>query len=224
MKTFLSVGSGPGIGLATAQRFAREGYRVVLSSRNMVRLRQQAETLTAEGVNVTLLEADATKPAQIIELVTRARGAEEEELVVHYNAGILHYDAEGKLLPQTIQQQTAIEICLDLQANLVSAMVAIKAALPGMQKQGGGTILLTGGGFGIYPTPDFLTLSIGKAGLRATAQALFDPLRAENIHIATVTVSQLVSPNSDAARAIAQHFWELHSEPRDSWTWERAFG
>jgi len=224
MKTFLSIGSGPGIGLATAQRFAREGYRVVLSSRNMARLRQQAETLSAQGVNVTLLEADATKPAQIIELVTRARSAGDEELVLHYNAGILHYDADGKLLPQTIEQQTAGEIGLDLQANLVSAVVAIKAALPGMQKHGGGTILLTGGGFGIHPSPDFLTLSIGKAGIRATAQALFEPLRAENIHIATVTVSQLVSPDSDAARAVAQQFWELHSEPRDSWTWERAFG
>lgn len=224
MKTFLSIGSGPGIGLATAQRFAREGFSIVLSSRNMAHLRQQAEILSADGVNVTLLEADATKPAQIVELVTRARSADDEELVVHYNTGVLHYDAEGQLLPQTIQQQTANEISLDLQANLVSAMVAIKAALPGMQKQGGGTILLTGGGFGIHPSPDFLTLSVGKAGIRATAQALFEPLRTENIHIATVTVSQLVSPHSDAARAIAQHFWELHSEPRDSWTWERSFG
>ena len=29
MKTFLSIGSGPGIGLDTAIRFAREGYRVI---------------------------------------------------------------------------------------------------------------------------------------------------------------------------------------------------
>jgi NAD(P)-dependent dehydrogenase (short-subunit alcohol dehydrogenase family) len=30
MKTFLGIGSGPGIGLATAERFAREGFRIVL--------------------------------------------------------------------------------------------------------------------------------------------------------------------------------------------------
>ncbi|CAN7522197.1 SDR family NAD(P)-dependent oxidoreductase [Rhizobium rhizogenes] len=34
MKTFLSIGSGPGIGLATAKRFAAEGYRIILTSRN----------------------------------------------------------------------------------------------------------------------------------------------------------------------------------------------
>jgi NAD(P)-dependent dehydrogenase (short-subunit alcohol dehydrogenase family) len=30
MKTFLSIGSGPGIGVATAERFASEGFDVVL--------------------------------------------------------------------------------------------------------------------------------------------------------------------------------------------------
>jgi len=34
-KTFLSIASGPGIGLATARRFGREGYRVVLAARNI---------------------------------------------------------------------------------------------------------------------------------------------------------------------------------------------
>ena len=29
MSTFLSIGSGPGMGLATAERFAREGFQVV---------------------------------------------------------------------------------------------------------------------------------------------------------------------------------------------------
>ena len=41
MKTFLSIGSGPGIGLDTAIRFAREGYRVILTSRNNVHLQEQ---------------------------------------------------------------------------------------------------------------------------------------------------------------------------------------
>ena len=34
MKTFLSIGAGPGIGLATADRFSTEGFNTVLSSRN----------------------------------------------------------------------------------------------------------------------------------------------------------------------------------------------
>jgi len=37
MKTFLSIGTGPGMGLATAERFAGEGFRVILSARNETR-------------------------------------------------------------------------------------------------------------------------------------------------------------------------------------------
>jgi NAD(P)-dependent dehydrogenase (short-subunit alcohol dehydrogenase family) len=38
MKTFLNIGSGPGIGLATAERFAAEGYRAILTSRSREKL------------------------------------------------------------------------------------------------------------------------------------------------------------------------------------------
>ncbi|CAM3835231.1 hypothetical protein ROSI111154_24480 [Rouxiella silvae] len=37
MKTFVSIGTGPGIGFATAERFAREGFRIILTARNLER-------------------------------------------------------------------------------------------------------------------------------------------------------------------------------------------
>lgn len=49
MKTFLSIGSGPGMGMATASRFAGEGFRVVLSSRNKSNVAAQADQLRAAG-------------------------------------------------------------------------------------------------------------------------------------------------------------------------------
>jgi NADP-dependent 3-hydroxy acid dehydrogenase YdfG len=42
MKTFLSVGTAPGMGLATAERFAKEGFRVILSARNAARTQELA--------------------------------------------------------------------------------------------------------------------------------------------------------------------------------------
>lgn len=38
MKTFLSIGTGPGIGLATADRFSTEGFNTVICSRNLEHL------------------------------------------------------------------------------------------------------------------------------------------------------------------------------------------
>jgi short-subunit dehydrogenase len=217
-KTLLVIGSGPGIGYATAERFAREDYRIVLSSRSINKLQAQALRLGGLGTSVTLVEADAGKPGQIHDLVQRL--AAEGPLTLLYNAGVLRYDSSGKLLPLALAEHSAAELQSDMTINLTSALVAVRAAAAAMTARGEGTILLTGGGFGIEPSPDFLPISIGKAGIRAIAKAMFVPLKEAGVHIATVTVGRLVSPGSEDARVIAEAFWTMSSAPKDDWTWE----
>lgn len=43
-RTLLTIGAGPGNGLATAERFAREGWRVVLAARKEDKLQQYVES------------------------------------------------------------------------------------------------------------------------------------------------------------------------------------
>ena len=217
-KTLLVIGSGPGIGFATAERFAREGYRIVLSSRSIRNLQAQALRLGAHGASVTLVEADAGKPAQIHELVRRI--AEQGPLTVLYNAGVLRYDDAGLLSTIALGGHSVAELQSDMNVNLTSALLAVHAAAGAMAARGQGSILLTGGGFGIDPAPDFLPISVGKAGIRAIAKAMFAPLKEQGIHIGTVTVARLVSPGSDAADAVAQAFWDMESAPPQAWTWE----
>jgi short-subunit dehydrogenase len=219
-ETILIVGAGPGIGLATANRFAREGYRVVLASRDAARLKSHASVLKADGYAVATERVDATDAHAIARLV---QGIGSELKVLHYNAGVLHYNAQGTLQTRPIETESVDSIVSDTQANLVGAMVAIQSALPTLEKRPGASILLTGGGFGVHPTGDFLTLSVGKAGIRAAALALFEPLRKRGVHVATVTVSRLVSANSREATDIADAFWELHSQPADRWTVEKVY-
>lgn len=217
--TFLSIGSGPGIGLATARRFAREGYRIVLSARNATRLRESAAMLEALGAEVDARTVDATDPVAVARLVADVGPSLQ---VLHYNTGVLHYDEDAKLLTRTIDDESPESLQSDMQINIGSGLAAIKAALPALRGHIPGTssILLTGGGLGVNPSGSFLALSVGKAAIRATAQALFEPLKDEGIHVATVTVSRLVSPDSEPANAIAEEFWRLHAQPRAAWTLE----
>jgi len=99
-------------------------------------------------------------------------------------------------------------------------LASIQTVLPPMTRQANGSILLTGGGFGFCPPPDFLSLGIGKAGIRALANGLFEDLKSKGVHIATVTVCKFVDPGSEDAKAVAEHFWTLHSQPKLDWTWE----
>ena len=46
-----------------------------------------------------------------------------------------------------------------------------------MGERGSGTILLTGGGFSLAPNPEYISLSIGKAGVRAMTLGMFESLK-----------------------------------------------
>ncbi|WP_342052886.1 MULTISPECIES: SDR family NAD(P)-dependent oxidoreductase [unclassified Cupriavidus] len=218
-QTFLQIGSGPGIGLATAERFAREGYRVVVASRNTARLRGHAE---AAGIgDIAFDTVDAADPHAVAALVERHR---DHLSVLHYNAGVLHYGTDGALQTRTLADETTGSLISDMHVNLTSALVAMRAAADAIARNDGGSILITGGGLGMHPSPQFLTLSTGKAGLRAAALSLFEPMQARGIHIAAVTVSTLVGPDSVHARAVADAFWQLHAEAPDAWTPEIVYG
>ena len=212
MKTFLSIGSGPGIGYETAARFAKEGYRVVLSARNLDKLNTLAESLRALGAVVEVRPVDAAQPTVVAALVN--------EVAQRFGAiDVLHYNA-AHLQQATIASQALETFNSDLAVNIGGALAAIQAVQPGMAKQGHGTILLTGGGFSMYPSPDYLSLSIGKAGIRALTHGLFEAGKALNVHVATVTVCAFVSPETAQTAEIAEQFWALHSQPKEAWTAE----
>lgn len=218
-KVFLGIAAGPGIGLATAKRFAREGYAIVLGARNTERLRRCAAQLEALGAKVDVRQVDASDPKAVAALVDSV-GADLE--VLHYNAASLHYE-KSELQMRTLDDENVDSIVSDLHVNAISALTAIKAAVRPMKARGSGTVLVTGGGFAFQPSGLFFTLSVGKSALRAAVQALSEPLKAQGIHIASVIVCKVVPPESREAAEVAEEFWKLHAQPRDAWTTETVY-
>jgi NAD(P)-dependent dehydrogenase (short-subunit alcohol dehydrogenase family) len=215
MKTFLSIGSGPGMGLATAERFAKEGFQVILSARNAGKTKQLADQLKAKGYEAEIRAVDTSDPASVTALVADVEKQFGGIDVLHYNAASMRKATLSEQAPETFNS--------DLAVNVGGAQVAAKAAAPKMLERGSGSILLTGGGFALQPSPDYLSLSIGKAGIRALAQGLFEPFRAKGVHVATVTVAAFVDPGSKDAEAVAEEFWQLHSQPKGEWTVETTY-
>jgi short-subunit dehydrogenase len=215
MKTFLSIGAGPGMGMATAERFAREGFQVVLSARNLAQTQRLAEQLKAQGHKAETRAVDASDPssvASLVESVEREFGGID---VLHYNA--------ASMRAATLADQPRDSFNSDLAVNIGGAMTAAQAAAVKMAERGSGTILLTGGGLALHPHPGYLSLSIGKAGVRTLALGLFDSLKAKGIHVATVTVGIVVNPGSEEAKAVAEQFWTLHNQAAESWSAEAVY-
>ncbi|RAI64782.1 short-chain dehydrogenase [Pseudomonas fluorescens] len=212
MKTFLSIGSGPGIGFATAERFAREGYRVVLSARDLSKTLVLAERLKGLGYEAHARRVDAVNSADVAELVAQTESQFGAVDVVHYNAAIIRQ--------ASIAEQALDSFNTDLAVNIGGALATAQSSLNSMANRNSGSILLTGGFFGVNPNPDFLSLSLGKAGIRALTLGLFEPAKAQGVHVATVTVAAFVQPESEEAAGIAEAFWQLHTQPQENWTAE----
>ena len=212
MSTFLSIGTGPGMGFATAERFAREGFQVVLSARNAAKTRELADQLNAKGYKAEARTVDVSEPSSIASLV-----AEVEKQ--HGSIDVLHYNA-ASMRKATLAEQPRDTFNGDLAVNIGGALAAAQAVAPKMSERGSGTILLTGGGFALQPDPGYLSLSIGKAGIRALAHGLFESFKDKGIHVATVTVATHVAPGSEDCVAVAGEFWRLHTQPKASWTVE----
>lgn len=215
MKTFLSIGTGPGMGIETAARFAKEGFRVVLAARREDKLHQMANDLKALGYTAEIKTVDARNAESITSLISNTEAEFGCIDVLHYNAAVMRNES--------ITSQPRDSFVDDLAVNIGGALTATQAVLPEMRKRGTGTILLTGGGFALYPDPEFLSLSIGKAGIRNLTLGLFESLKKQNIHISTVTVSTMVAPESKEAKDVGALFWDLHNQPIQDWSAEATY-
>lgn len=215
MKTFVSIGAGPGMGFATAERFAREGYTVVLAARSADKVHDLAANLIAKGYKAETATVDASIGANVEALIDDVKLRHGSVDVIHYNAASMRQAKIG--------DQPTDTFVSDLAVNIGGAEAAAKAAEKVMSAERAGSLLLTGGGFSLAPSPDYISLSIGKAGIRALAIGLFDDFKAKGIHVATVTVAAMVEPGSEHATAVAEHFWKLHNEKPGTWTNEVRF-
>ncbi|ADB32285.1 short-chain dehydrogenase/reductase SDR [Kribbella flavida DSM 17836] len=195
------IGAGPGIGRAVGRRFAREGLPVALIARRRPDADWADLTLAADSTDETALRTALDKA--VAELGTPD--------VLVYNAAKIASDRIGELSLREHQEAWAV--------NVGGAMTAAAHVAPAMVANGGGSFLITGG----MPEtkPDYVSLSLGKAGVRALVSLLDQTYGADGLHAATVTVHGQVAPGTAFdPDDIAEHYWTLHRQPQDEWKFE----
>ncbi len=211
-RALLIVGAGPGIGEATAERFGRQGWTVVLASRNPRTIDPMVARLIGRGIDAQGLVIDATDPEAVragLRTADRMAGGLEAML---YNAAVVRR--------QDLFSMTDAEVESDLAANVAGGLHVIRAAV-GLFGDRGGTILVTGGGLALSPHADWASLGLGKAALRNLVQGLAPALAERGIRIGLATVATLVAPASAEAAGVAETLWTLATDPNAGW--ERAF-
>ena len=208
------VGVGPAMGNAIAKAFADEGCTVVMMARSKEKLEGYAQEIRAQGASdVHTQVMDTTDRSSVEKAFSEVREQFGAPDILVYNPAVLKKEAPSELEPDALVDTLGI--------MLFGAMHCVRTVLPAMRQRGSGTILFTGGGFGIDPSTTFASHSIGKAALRNYANGLFLELKEKGIHAGTVTITRPVEETGDHTKeAIASRYVALHKQSPAEWEWE----
>jgi 3-oxoacyl-[acyl-carrier protein] reductase len=169
-KVALVTASSKGLGRATALALSQEGAKVVMCARNQEALAEAAEAMPGEALAVP---ADVTDPAVPRRLVDAAIDRFGTLHVLVANAGgppparALEVDDDALLAA--------------LQANLLTSIRLIRAALPPMRAAGWGRICLIASKSVKEPIPTLALSNTARTGLWAWAKTAAADLFEEGI-------------------------------------------
>ena len=211
-KTIFIVGAGKGLGTAIGRKFGKDDFRVVLMARNADSLSSYAEAFKAEGIEVYTKTADASDDAAMSKALAEAVAEYGTPDVFAYNVGVTTPDsalADG-VTPAVLRER--------YQVDVVGAYNCIQTIATEDFAKKNGAILVTGGGLAMYPSADYLPLSMDKAALRAMVQALHPVMQEKGIFLGVLTVCNVIAEGSTCAPDIlAEKLMTQYTERQD---WE----
>jgi 3-hydroxy acid dehydrogenase/malonic semialdehyde reductase len=126
-KTVLITGATSGIGEGCARKFAAMGSNLILNGRNIEKLNQLKEELTALGVEVLTLPFDVRDRAAMRAAIDSLQGSWQQIDVLINNAGLVigvDKEFEGNLDEWDIVLDTNIKALLSMTRMIVPGMVA----------------------------------------------------------------------------------------------------
>jgi len=175
-KVAIITGASKGIGAAIASIYAREGARVVLSSRKQDVLEAVVAGITDDGGEAMAVAAHMGEADQVQALVDRTIAEwGRVDIAVNNAATNPHF---GPLLTADEGQFEKI-----IDVNLKGYFRLCKAVEPSMRANGGGKIINMASIAGLSPAMNMGAYSISKAGVLMLTQVLATELGDANIQV-----------------------------------------
>lgn len=201
-RSVLITGASRGIGAATARRFAAAGARLGLAGRP-----SDALAAVAEETGATLIPCDVAEAAQVETAVARMVALHGRLDVLINNAGVIEPIA-------LIASADAAAWGRQIDVNLKGVFHGMRAALPVMQKQGGGTILTVGSGAAYNVLEGWSGYCASKAGAimltRAAHLEAGSRVRVLSLSPGTVATDMQRAIRGSGMNAVSQLDWQTH--------------
>ena len=229
------VGARWGVGGAIAQKFAREGFLVVLTTRSRANAASLAQAIEGQRGECLIVELDLVSQESIATaFATIRRDAGDPEVVI-YNAGYM----EGRELPPEKELLEHIPVEMFDTAQHVSSrgpFLVAKEILPAMRTKGRGSFFFSNNANALRGRKRMTGQSLyyPRVMMRTLSQVLTEEYSEYGVHVANVVIDGLIDSPGTRALSIAQKrpeivmdpvkiaeaFYYLHTQDRSCWTHE----
>ena len=231
----IPVGARWGVGGAISQKFAQEGFFVVLTTRNASNAAPLREAIHERGGECMIVELDLASPESISNAFAQIRDQAGDPNALIYNAGYL----EGRDLPPEKELLEHIPFEMFETAQHISSsgpFLVVKEVLPSMRERGEGSILISNNSSSLRGRKRYTGQSLyyPRVLMRTLAQALTEEYSEYGVHVANVVIDGTIdSPGTRAMPgaqrnpdslinpvSIAEAFYYLHTQDKSCWTHE----
>jgi short-subunit dehydrogenase len=240
-KVCLVVGAGDATGGAVAKRFAREDFSVCVTRRTLDKLQPLLSDIQQAGGVAHGFASDARKEDEVINLIDHIESNIGPIEVLVFNIGA---HSPNSILTETSRRYTKMweMACLAgfLNGREVAKRMVARSNESDQHSKGvsqKGTIIFTGATASLRGSANFAGFSGGKMALRGLAQSMARELGPMGIHVAHTIIDGAIDtefirtlfPDRYALKDqggimnpdhIADAYWMLHQQPRDTWTQE----
>ncbi len=231
----MPVGARWGVGGAIAQKFAKEGYFVVLTTRNAANASALEKAIREQDGESMIVELDLVSRESISEAFAQIREQAGDPDVLVYNAGYL----EGRDLPPEKELLENLPVEMFETAQHIASrgpFLVAQEVLPAMRERGEGSFLISNNAWSLRGRKRMTgeSLYYPRVLMRTLAQVLTEEYSEHGVHVANVVIDGLIdSPGTRALpRAqqqpdviinpvkIAEAFYYLHTQDKSCWTHE----
>jgi 3-oxoacyl-[acyl-carrier protein] reductase len=172
-KVALVTASSRGLGRGTALAMAGEGVKVGICARGEQALRDTERLIKERGGEVLALVADVTAPDEPARLVNAVAS--------HFGRLDILVPNSGGPRPARALEVSDEDILAAVNANLLTSLRLVRAALPWMRRGGWGRICLITSIAIKEPIPTLALSNLSRTGLWAWAKTAAADLRGEGI-------------------------------------------
>ncbi len=231
----MPVGARWGIGGAIAQKFAKEGFFVVLTTRNAANASALEKAIREHGGESMIVELDLVSGDSITKAFAQIREQAGDPDVLVYNAGYL----EGRDLPPEKELLEHMPVEIFETAQHISSrgpFLVAKEVLPAMRERGEGSFLITNNASSLRGRKRMTgeSLYYPRVMMRTLAQVLTEEYSEHGVHVANVVIDGIIDSPGTRALPIAQQqpdlimnpvkiaeaFYYLHTQDKSCWTHE----